>query len=329
MLTESKITIAISTISGNAFLGIAGYEALQWYISGLNSDGEISTIENITIQDIKTLRKKTKTVKATSTSSFDLKKQVSANVMQTVSDSSYLRSNKSTDSQHISQYLNKLINKERTNKNWWDEAYKERSYIIKIQAKNLSLKILGGYSDATSYNKASTEMYMNQFCDTGYFDADYYKKYKDLFWLSCSIDGKDPEETDQSKQKFLATEGDYQENSSNKKIVYLTVEQSKNTSIKNEKVNNKKDNFIIYDYSREWWEWSYKNRLQEDRKNEVSAFPLSSEFKKISEGWDISLEKESSLNKVCKDFYEKEAETSQDELEDAYRYCTASGSEEK
>ncbi|GCE63592.1 hypothetical protein [Candidatus Mycoplasma haematohominis] len=323
MLTESKITIAVSGISGNTALVISGYEFLQIYLFGLNSSEELSSLDSNTIKATKIKRNKKGTV------TFETGTQSDSDPrLHTVSPSTVL--------QHKSRYTaywfheiwshrSKFVDW-KENKAWWDKTYLTRKYMLENGGFKDLVNISGSYSDQKYRNSAT--LYLNQFCDRNYSETNYYKSHKKIFWLMCTTDAKNPDQQEEEKIISKAKKAKFKKGKTQEEITYLTVEQAKKDQMKNKKVDSNKSKFIVYDYSKEWWEWSYKYRLKVDKKDETSSFPLSKKFKDATKGWDDSINDAGALNKVCKDFYDASNNNSQNEIDDAWRYCSDAGREQ-
>ncbi|GCE63594.1 hypothetical protein [Candidatus Mycoplasma haematohominis] len=329
MLTESKITITTAVAAFNSILGVSGYELLRIYLLGQESSEEITNLENSIFKTTKAKRKRTKetTFKNNSQSKFDLRVSNDSN-LKIVKHHLDQRHRTSMLFHIPKQHRGKLISWEADNKSWWEKTYKQREYMIKSQDVNPKVEITKGYSMENITNlyfkNHSEPLPMNQFCDRGYAQTNYYKKYRKQFWLMCTVEGKDPDETDSSQEIAEATKARFWEGEQEKEITYFNYKQSKKETIKNTKISNSQDKFVVYDYSPDWWEWSYKYRLKIDKDDETSDFPLSDKFRKANSGWDEKLSKGEALNKICKDLYESNSSTS-DEIEDAWRYCSDVG----
>ncbi|WP_216083662.1 hypothetical protein [Candidatus Mycoplasma haematohominis] len=326
MLTETKITIAVAAGGGNSALGVSINEFLRLYLFKNEEFDEVITLDNEDFRSVIPVRKKIKAVtyNESSKSSFDPRKSSSV-PSEKISDSTY-DSHTSFQMKHIRQHRDKLVNWKKEEA-WWRSIYKQRFYIMKNQdIFTEKINFVEGFSSSVIWS-LNSEIHMNQFCYLIYGSYSKYDKYKELFWLICSIDGKNPEETNDDKKISSSEKATFptEDDSSNEKtITYMTLSQAKKkaSDIANIKVSEK-DKYVVYDWSEAWWNWSYKYRFQKDKADENSAFPLSNEFKKAKKGWDSALEQES-LNSICKNFYEKE-NSSSDEKEDALRYCSAEG----
>ncbi|WP_216083652.1 hypothetical protein [Candidatus Mycoplasma haematohominis] len=320
MLTESKITISCSVASINAALGVSGYELLQIYLLNGNAQEELSSFDNTAISNAKISRKKSKTI-AWKESKDVLDPRLHETTKTTVNDheSRY----RIYRFRHISQEHKAKFVDWKDNKEWWEKTYEVRKYMLKNANFKKYVNIEGGYENLPYASQ--TKLHLNQFCDHVYWSKTYFEKYKSIFWLMCTTDAKNPETQEEAKIISQAKKAKFPKGNQDEEIIYLTVEQAKKTNIYNATTNSAKDKFVVYDYSSNWWEWSYQYRFQEDKKNETSAFPISGKFKKIDKGWDDSRENTTALNKVCKDFYEQTNNNSQDEIDDAWRYCSDKG----
>ncbi|GCE64050.1 hypothetical protein [Candidatus Mycoplasma haematohominis] len=319
-ITSNKITL-ISAITGNGiFTTTADYELLKAFMWKVQSDDEsLSPADNTYIEDIKPIRKKKNTAVLTSKGKLDPRNFTQVNPRVVKANHNYL----AFHIFHISSYTQKLVSWKPENKTWWEKSYEHKKYILENHPQFKGSKITSSYKPDKAW-LTNNEFALNQFCDVAYDHKTFFEKFKDLFWLACSIDGKNPEEKDDSKwiteinKAQLPTSG-----SAKTEITYLTVKQSKKTNTWN--LNNKEDKFIVYDYNKEWWEWSYKNRLEVDRKDENSYFPLTTKFKDATKGWEENASNEnSSLNNICKELYAKNGRTA-DETEDMWRYCSDAG----
>ncbi|GCE63603.1 hypothetical protein MHSWG343_06000 [Candidatus Mycoplasma haematohominis] len=328
MLRETKITIVVSGVAGNATLGVSGYEFLKVYFLNQEISTEVEAINNEAVIKITTYRKrsKEKTFESGTDNKFDLReiKNTSPKIVKHPHD----RRHKTSSLRHINQeHRSQLVSWEKDNKQWWENTYKQREYMIKNQKVSPKITILGAYNDTNVYMGGDNEpLHMNQFCDKGYGRQPYFKKYKQQFWLMCTINGKNPDNDVDSQEISTASKARFPESGSNKKeITYLNFEQSKKEDPKNTQVKENKSKFVIYDYSQDWWDWSFNYRLKVDKEDETSAFPLTEKFKQATSGWDENVSSANALNKICKDFYEQSGTTSQDEIDDAWRYCSDEG----
>ncbi|WP_216083647.1 hypothetical protein [Candidatus Mycoplasma haematohominis] len=322
MLTESKVTITFSVIAANAALGVSGSELLKIYYALNEESIEVENLNNELIKVTKIKRTRNKTTPKGTTSNFDLRKRHAPSI---IIGSKHYTKHKGFGVRHIKNHLDKLVGWEEANKTWWEDAYKQREYVIKNQNFQPYFPIVGGYSDQQHW--WTKNLHMNQFCDKGYLNRSFFQKYKEQFWLMCTIDGKNPEKNDSEEVISWATKAEFQiKDGKKKQITYLTITQAKKKGINNTKITeDAKTKFVIYDYSPEWWKWSYEYRLEADRKNETSPFPLSNKFRTIIQGWEDLNNNATALNKVCKDFYEQTSNNFQDEIDDAWRYCSDDG----
>ncbi|GCE63606.1 hypothetical protein MHSWG343_06030 [Candidatus Mycoplasma haematohominis] len=319
MLTETKITLTVAAAGSNSALVVSINELLKFYFFGSPTEEVVEITENQIFKSVKTSRTRTQTVSPTKSSNFDLRKSNNPN---TVIGDRYYKRHKGYFINHLQKYVNSLVAWESTNREWWIEAYEQRKYIIQNQNFNPYVQITGGY-DSENYWWAKN-LHMNQFCENAYSSRTYFQKHKDQFWLMCTIDGKNPE-NDDSFGISNATKANFKKGAElEESITYLTLNQAKKTGIINKEIKNK-DNFVVYDYSPEWWNWSYTYRFLADKADEKSEFPLSSRFLKASSGWNSELNATTALNVICKDFYEQNDTTSQDEIDDAWRYCSDIG----
>ncbi|WP_216083054.1 hypothetical protein [Candidatus Mycoplasma haematohominis] len=332
MLSETKITIAVAAIGGNATLGVSIHEFLKaCLLNNVVEDEAFLTLDNSNIKTIIPARKKTVTVVFDESKKANFDPRAHANASPSKIDSRYYKSHTLYEMRHIKEeHRSKLAASKSENKDWWETAYKSRKYMIKNQKfSSPSVKFIGGYKSGIIWN-LEKDLYMNQFCYRIYGSPTKYEEYKDLFWLVCSVDGKDPTEgssvegkISSGKRASFSTEGN-----KSKSIIYMTLGQAKKKEEDLEKLKiqeSERDKFVVYDWKKDWWEWSFEYRFQKDIKDETSAFPLSNKFKNIRNGWDEKIENDTSLNKVCKDFYESD-NSSSDEVEDAWRYCSDTGS---
>ncbi|WP_216083666.1 hypothetical protein [Candidatus Mycoplasma haematohominis] len=323
MLKETKITLSVAAIGGNSAIGIYFNEFLRLYLFMTGDSDELSTSNNDAFKIVKTARKKVEKViyKSSTKNSSDPRKS-SSDPQWKISDSTY-QSHTRGQMWHISSHKNKLVDG-RKNDNWWKSIYKQRTYIMKNQDINIEkIEFVYGFSATYIPDLNSRAIYMNQFCYLIYGSNYQYKKYKDLFWLICSIDGVNPEEKNSSERISQMQTANFPiKNSQMKQINYMTLDQAKKKATDKNKFGSiNKSKYVVYDYSEEWWKWSYEYVWQKDQKDEESAYPLSEKFRKVQKGWDDQLG-DGSLNKVCKDFYEN-TNSSNDEKEDASRYCSA------
>ncbi|GCE63608.1 hypothetical protein MHSWG343_06050 [Candidatus Mycoplasma haematohominis] len=313
------MTLSVAAIGGNSAIGIYFNEFLKLYLFMTRDSDELSTLDSSSF-DVTPIRKKTEAVtyKGSSTN-VDPRKSTTTprNMMSEYSTfmASQLQANSS-----------KLVNGHEEQE-WWNSIYEIRSYIMKNQdISSAGVKFKKGFSKAPIQN-LNQEIYMNQFCKYVYGQRFKYKKYEDLLWLICSVDGKKPGERRSSEKISQMQKANFptpEKTPKEKSIDYMTLEQAKKKKEDKAKFSSvNKNKYVVYDYSEEWWKWSYEYRFQKDKADESSAYPLSEKFKKVEKDWDSKLKKES-LNKVCKDFYEK-ASSSADEQEDASRYCSAEG----
>ncbi|GCE63612.1 hypothetical protein [Candidatus Mycoplasma haematohominis] len=327
MLKETKITLSVAAVGGNSALGIYFNEFLRLYLFMTGDSDELSTLDSDTFKSIMPTRKRVETVTYTNGSKSSIDPRKSKTTPSEKISSSTFKSHTPWQMGHISNHKDKLVNG-REEEAWWKSIYDQRIYIMKNQDINIEgIEFAYGFSATYIPSLNSRAIYMNQFCHFIYGNSRQYNRYKDLFWLICSINGKNPEEQEENKriseteQATFPTPG---ETTNKKTITYMTLSQAKKkeSDIKNIKVSEK-EKYIVYDYSEEWWKWSYQYRFQKDQADESSAYPLSEQFKKVEKDWDDKLNNQS-LNKVCKDFYEKSS-ISADEQEDALRYCSAEG----
>ncbi|WP_216083658.1 hypothetical protein [Candidatus Mycoplasma haematohominis] len=324
ILTETKVTLVFSAILGNSALGVAGHELLKAYFWNQEEEREFETSDNLSIEKTKISRVRTTTVTYNgSQKSFDPRIYNNTARPKTINDrysSKYIVYR----NYYLNQYKSKLVGVFDDNKDWWEETYKKRKYILENQNFNKYVSIVGGYNSEQNWD-LSGDVYASQFCDKSYISANYYQQHKDQFWLICSVDGINPDREAESKIISTGTESEFPINNSNKKIFYLTLAQSKKT-IKNSQISDShKNKFVVHNYSQDWWEWSYRYRFKVDKLNEKSKFPLSDSFKNITKGWDSKVDEQNALNKVCKDFYENSGNSSQNEIDDAWRYCSDTG----
>ncbi len=327
MLTETKITIAVATAGGNSALGVSINELLRIYLLGRNESEEVQFVGNDNIKTIQPTRIKVATAsfKEGSESNLDPRAVKGTNPTN-INSRSYI-SHTAYELSHISKYRAKLpIWNE--NKDWWENTYKQRKYMIQNRASSTDgLQFKEGFSSLVIwYTNFKSEVYINQFCYVLYGSGTQFNKYKDLFWLICSIDGKNPEKDEPEKEVSSAEKAKFPiDNSGEKEITYMTLEQAKKKPEDKEKIKvAEKNKFVVWDWKKDWWEWSYQYRLQKDKSSENSAFPLSEKFRKITKDWDEKANDETALNKACKDFYESSS-SSDDETEDAWRYCSIEG----
>ncbi|GCE63614.1 hypothetical protein MHSWG343_06110 [Candidatus Mycoplasma haematohominis] len=311
------MTLSVAAIGGNSAIGIYFNEFLRLYLFMTGDSDELSTLDSSSF-NVTPIRKKTETVayKGNSTN-VDPRKSTTATTQTMSPYSAFMMG-------EPKRYSNKLAYAQ-DEQAWWDSIYEIRIYIMKnqdIAAKKVRFKKGFSKEPIRSLSKA---IHINQFCKYVSSNASKYREYKDLFWLMCSIDGKDPNEKGSNGKISKMEKATFPtENEQTQSITYMTLEQAKKKQADKSKFKNIQTNkYVVYDYSEEWWKWSYKYRFQKDQADESSAYPLSEQFKKVQEGWDDKLQNQS-LNRACKDFYEKDNKD-QNEKEDAARYCSADG----
>ncbi|WP_216083650.1 hypothetical protein [Candidatus Mycoplasma haematohominis] len=321
MLTESKITISCSVASINAALGVSGHELLKIYLLGLSSSGGVVTVENIQISKIKTNRKRNETITSKKGTEGTLDPRTHTTYRKTVDQ---VPDRYRIYSFHnIRKHKSKLVDW-KDNEAWWKETYKTRKYMLENLEPENSLAIAGAYKNQTYLQ--SNDLHLNQFCDKSYTERAYYNQHKTIFWLMCTTDAKNPDEGEEAKIISQAKKAKFPKGDQEEEITYLTFKQAKKPETKNTNIKGKEDKFVVYDYSEKWWKWSYEYRLQIDKADETSAFPLSEKFKKVNKGWEeTNYSDETNLNTACKKFYEQENSLTQDEIDDAWRYCTDTG----
>ncbi|GCE63618.1 hypothetical protein MHSWG343_06150 [Candidatus Mycoplasma haematohominis] len=324
MLTESKITLTVAAAGGNATLGVSINEFLKMYLLNIETSEETKTIDNTSIELIAPTRKKPKAFKLKGEkTSFDPRSSKNT-INSKISDSTYT-THTLWDLRRVKAHRNKLANW-KENENWWKSIYKQRMYMLENQdIFRDGVRFKEGFDKSIIWD-LKQEVYINQFCYKVYGSAWHYDKYTDLFWLICSEDGKRPSEKREAA-KIISTAEKAKfptDNNQEQEIEFMTLSQAKKKQADKDKFKVNKDKFVVYDYSEEWWKWSYQYRLQKDKTNENSAFPLSDKFKNITVNWDEKLTNDNSLNKVCKDFYESSS-NSDNETEDAWRYCSIEG----
>ncbi|WP_216083645.1 hypothetical protein [Candidatus Mycoplasma haematohominis] len=321
MLTESKITIASAVTAFNSVLGVSGYELLQIYFLSQGSSEEVSALNNLNIESTKIERKKNKTVFwKGAQNEIDPRIHTTSNTTVEKSETRYRAYRFHTITSHKPKFVDW-----KESKDWWEKTYETRKYMLKNGNFGRYVNIVGGYEDKKYL--FATSLHLNQFCDKSYSEGWYFKKYEPIFWLMCTTDAVNPDSSEEAKAISKAKKAKFPKGQTEEEIIYLTVEQSKKGNIKNAQIQNNRNKFVIYNYSQKWWEWSYQYRLEEDKKNETSAFPLSNKFKNVNKGWDISNDNATALNKVCEDFYLGDSQI-QDEIEDAWRYCSDKGEKE-
>ncbi|GCE63604.1 hypothetical protein MHSWG343_06010 [Candidatus Mycoplasma haematohominis] len=326
MLKETKATIIISAISGNTALGIIGYELLKEYFLHLSSFEEITKADNSAIEIIKIERRLTKTVSFVidSQKSFD-PRIYTRNDLKTI-DIEKEQKQAEHPLKGIKQDHKKLVVLFSDNSDWWNETYKKRKYIAESRDFERYVDLIGGYSNESN-EYLINNVHMNQFCNKAYSDPSYFQEHEAQFWLMCTIDGKNPNDTEEEKVISQTTKAKFFKGEKEEEITYLTLEQSKKTNIKNNKIGNHKNKFVVYDYNEDWWKWSFDYRLKVDKENETSLFPLSNRFKQVKNGWDNTTRSTTGLNSVCKSFYEETDTKTQQEIDDAWRYCSDIGEE--
>ncbi|GCE63619.1 hypothetical protein MHSWG343_06160 [Candidatus Mycoplasma haematohominis] len=326
MLTESKITIGVAVVGINSFLGVSGHELLKIYLLSLDQSEEVSVLENYEIKTIAPKRKRPKASSFDESSKKPFDPRTPTDADPSTMDRGYARNyHPLFRTKHIDKHKSKLIIW-KENKSWWESNYEQRKYMLENQDFSTSdWKFKEGFSKRVIWN-LNQEVHINQFCYLMYESSTQYNKYKDVFWLLCSIDGKDPENNNSESSISQAEKANFPtEGSSEQEIIFMTLEQAKKKQSDMERIKVKEKNkFVVYDWKPEWWNWSYQYRLKKDLNDEDNAFPMTEKFKKVISGWDESLNSSTALNKVCKDFYEAEPKQS-DETEDAWRYCSATG----
>ncbi|WP_216083684.1 hypothetical protein [Candidatus Mycoplasma haematohominis] len=334
MLTsEAKLTLTISAIGINSSLGVITNELLKVYLWSYEEEEEIMFSDNEELQDSIPIRKKTKTVTsiANTKSTFDPRPSKSSTAPITIAQN---KDYSSYSLSHISKHRDKLVSWSKINKNWWNKAYKQREYIIKHQVFTSNFSLEGAYSPKF-ISKNSSVIYMNQFCDLAYRWPSVFHKHEELFWLTCTVDGKKPNTQPREREIISITKADFPISATEaEEIAYYTLSQSKktNTKLGNQNMTEEqKQKFVVYEWNRSWWEWSYEQRLEKDKNNEKTLFPLSEKFKNVTSAWgEISYkdtnETSTNLNGLCKEVYEGKL-TAKEEIEDAWRYCSDLGEE--
>ncbi|GCE63995.1 hypothetical protein MHSWG343_10030 [Candidatus Mycoplasma haematohominis] len=326
MLKESKITLTVSALGVNSVLGVSINELLKIYLFNGETGEEIGIFENLSIENLVPVRKKTAAEKFNTGTQSKFDRRSYADSKPTTIDKKYSSSYTNFEVAHINQHLNKLVSWKQENQYWWEEAYKRRIYIIKNQTFSSYVNIVGAFSSERIW-RLDRDLHMNQFCDFLYWRRFKFPKYKDLFWLACSIEGKNPEETGNPTGIFQATKAKFKIKDGEKEITYFTLSQVNKAEVENTTLDSSnKEKFVVYDYSEEWWNWSYEYRWQKDKADETSAYPQSEKFKNVKKGWDEQVSDNTSLNKICKDFYTSSSTSDQKEIEDAWRYCSDVGS---
>ncbi|GCE63597.1 hypothetical protein MHSWG343_05940 [Candidatus Mycoplasma haematohominis] len=321
MLTESKITIILSVITGNTVIGVFGNELLKIYLLGRNSSEEISASDNSIFLKTTVSRIKTNAVSFDPKTKSNFDPRIYKDVNPTTVDKNPAKYTVYSFHQ-ISQYKGKFVDW-KENKEWWEKTYEKRKYVLENANFEKYVNIVGGYKNQ-QYWQAS-ELHMNQFCDYGYSNNSYFREHEEQFWLLCTTDAKNPKDKENTQTISQINKAKFNKGETEEEIIYLTVEQAKKTNIYNATTNNAKDKFVVYDYSPEWWEWSFNYRWKVDKNSEVSSFPLSDKFKNATTGWSKETNEKASLNLICQDFYESKNMPSQNEIDDAWRYCTDAG----